>query len=121
MPNQTGSLVIPSIELAGYKTQPVTMNIVPAGAADQLVQSPAVDTPRFKMDGKIDNTAPYVQQQINYRLTIYDAGGLQGEAPFFVTDNDDWIIKNLGEPQVSTKIVNGQTLREITFNYPKKR
>ncbi len=117
MPNQTGSLVIPSIELAGYKTQPVTMNIVPAGAADQLVQSPAVDTPRFKMDGKIDNTAPYVQQQVNYRLTIYDAGGLQGEAPFFVTDNDDWIIKNLGEPQVSTKIVNGQTLREITFNY----
>ncbi len=117
IPNKNGSLTIPSIKLDGYQTQPIILNIVPAGAADQLVQSKAVNTPRFKISGDIDNTAPYVQQQLNYRLTIYDAGGLQGEAPFFVTDNDDWIIKSLGEPQVETKIVNGQTLREITFNY----
>ena len=117
IPNRSGSLTIPSIELAGYQTQPITLNVIPAGTTDQLVQGQAADTPRFKISGDIDNPSPYVQQQLNYRLTIYDAGGLQGETPFFVTDNDDWIIKSLGEPQVETKIVNGQTLREITFNY----
>lgn len=117
MPNQTGSLTIPSLEVAGYKSKPITLNIVPAGSDDQLVQAQAADSPKFKMTGQVANTAPYVGEQINYRLKIYDAGGLQGDAPVFVSSSDDFVIKNLGTPKVETKIVNGQTLREITFDY----
>ncbi len=117
MPNQTGSLTIPSLEVAGYKTQPITLNVVPAGSEDQLVSSQADNSPKFKMTGNVDNTTPYVGEQINYQLKLYDAGGLQGDAPSFVSSSDDFVIKNLGEPKIETKIVNGQTLREITFNY----
>ncbi len=117
MPNQTGSLTIPSFEVAGYKTKPITLNVVPAGSEDQLVSSQADNSPKFKMTGNVDNTTPYVGQQINYQLKLYDAGGLQGDAPSFVSSSDDFVIKNLGEPKIETKIVNGQTLREITFNY----
>ena len=95
MPNQTGSLTIPSLEVAGYKSKPITLNIVPAGSADQLVQAQAADSPKFKMTGQVANTAPYVGEQINYRLKIYDAGGLQGDAPVFVSSSDDFVIKNL--------------------------
>lgn len=117
MPNQTGSLTIPSLEVAGYKTQPITLNIIPAGSADQLVSSQSDNSPKFKISGQVDNTSPYVGEQINYQLKLYDAGGLQGDTPSFVSSKDDFVIKNLGEPKIETKIVNGQTLREITFNY----
>lgn len=117
MPNKSGQLVIPEIEVGGYKTQAITMDVIPAGSEDKVVQSAPQAAPQFKMSGQVSNTNPYVQQQINYRLKIYDAGGLQGEAPVFVTNGDDWIIKSLGAPKVETKIVNGRTLREITFDY----
>lgn len=117
MPNQTGSLTIPSLEVAGYKSNPITLNVVPAGSEDQLVRSQSDNSPKFKMTGNISNNTPYVGEQINYQLKIYDAGGLQGDAPSFVSSSDDFVIKNLGEPKIETKIVNGQTLREITFNY----
>lgn len=117
MPNQTGSLTIPSLEVAGYKSNPITLSVIPAGSEDKLVQSPAKPSPKFKIIGQVDNTMPYVGQQINYQLKLYDAGGLQGDTPSFATSSDDFVIRNLGEPKIETKIVNGQTLREITFNY----
>lgn len=118
IPNSAGDKTIPAIELEGYKTQPINIKVTTAGSEDKLVQAQQnPNAPRFKMSGSIDNHSPYVQQQLNYRLKIYDAGGLQGAAPYFVSQNDDWIIRSLGEPKVENKIVNGQNLREITFDY----
>lgn len=119
IPNRSGSIVIPSIELEGYQTQPITINVIPAGSEDKLVQNNTTNAnaPKFKMIGKANNLTPYVQEQINYQVKIYDVGGLQGTAPYFAVDNNDWIVKSLGEPKVETKIINGQNLREITFDY----
>ena len=117
IPNKNGDISIPSIELEGLKTQPISLQVIPAGSEDKLIEPKSIDTPKFRIDGKIDNTAPYVGQQVNYQLKIYDGGGLQGEAPFFVTDNDDWTIRSLGDPVIETKVINGKSLREITFNY----
>ncbi len=119
IPNHSGEIVIPAIELAGYKTQPITLKVNAAGSepiADAAAQ-PQPDAPRFKMVGSVDNQNPYVQQQIIYKLKIYDAGGLQGDAPVFLANADDWVIKSLGEPEIETQIINGQPLREITFTY----
>ena len=117
LPNQSGDIVIPSFELEGYKTQPINLKVVSGDVAGATPKVATPEQPKFKISGSIDNNSPYVQQQINYRLKIFDAGGLQGEAPYFVTNNDDWVIKSLGEPAVETKIINGRSLREITFNY----
>ncbi len=116
IPNQSGELTIPEIKLDAYQSKPITLNIVPAGQEDELPKAKA-NTPQFKMGGTIDNTSPYVQQQINYRLTIHDSGGLQGEAPLFLGGDEDWTIKALGQPKIETRIVNGRTLREIIFEY----
>ena len=70
------------------------------------------------MIAETGNKTPYVQQQIDYTIKIYDTGGLQGEAPQFIEDgSNNWIIRSLGAPTVGSKIVNGRSLREITFRY----
>ena len=117
IPNKIGDIIIPAVELEGLKTEPISLKVVPSGTENQLVKSQTVDSPKFKMSGQVDNMNPYIGQQINYQVKIYDGGGLQGDAPFFVTNNDDWTIRNLGDPTIETKVINGKSLREITFNY----
>lgn len=116
IPKKTGEIIISEMELAGYKTKPITITVKPAGE-EPLVKSEDVNSPKFKITGDISNNNPYVQEQINYRLKIYDIGGLQGNAPTFNVNNDDWIVKAMGEPKVENKIINGKNLREITFDY----
>ena len=116
IPKKTGEITISEIELAGYKTKPITLTVKPVGE-EPLVKAEDVNSPKFKITGDINNNNPYVQEQINYRVKIYDIGGLQGNQPYFAASNDDWIIKNLGEPKIETKIINGKNLREITFDY----
>lgn len=116
IPKKTGEINISEIELAGYKTKPITITVKPSGE-EPLVKAEDVNSPKFKITGDINNNNPYVQEQINYRVKIYDVGGLQGNPPYFSASEDDWIIKNIGEPKIETKIINGRSLREITFDY----
>ena len=116
IPKRTGDVVIPSIKLDKWQTDALTIKVVKAG--DTISPSNQQNQPRFKIKAQVDTRNPYVQQQVNYTVTIYDTGGLQGDAPsFLVSNEDEWIIKNLGEPQISNKVVDGRNLREITFNY----
>ncbi len=124
MPKNSGSIEIPSIQMDNLATQPITLNVIPANQALSAGQNnpnqPAqnANRPKFDMVAKVENTSPYVQQQIDYTITIYDTGGLQGDAPQFIDDgSNDWIIKSLGSPTIGSKIVNGRSLREITFRY----
>ena len=116
IPKKNGEITISEIELAGFKSQPISIKVVPAGEKP-LVKSVDINSPKFKIVGSIDKDSAYVQEQINYQVKIEDVGGLQGSAPYFERNTDDWIIKNLGEPAVENKVVNGKNLREITFNY----
>lgn len=116
IPKKTGEIIISEMELEGYKTKPITISVKPAGE-DPLVKSEDVNSPKFKISGSVNNDNPYVQEQINYQLKIYDIGGLQGNAPMLNVNGDEWIVKILGEPKIETKIINGKNLREITFDY----
>ena len=118
MPKHSGNITIPAIKLDKFSTQPVTIKVVKAGEQISPQAPGQSGEPRFKISGTVDNRSPYVQQQVNYTLTLYDTGGLQGEEPMFMTaDNSEWIIRNLGEPQISTQVINGRTIREIKFQY----
>lgn len=117
MPKNTGNITIPAITLDQFSSNPVTIKVAKAGETVSPQESQQ-NQPRFKINGEVDNRNPYVQQQINYTLTLHDTGGLQGEEPQFVTNNaNDWIIKSLGEPQISTQVIDGKNIREIVFKY----
>ncbi len=118
MPNKTGKLTIPAISLGKYKSNPVEITIAKAGDPLPLQDAGQTAQPRFKISASVDNKNPYVQQQINYTLTLLDTGGLQGEEPVFMSGNDDeWIIKSLSTPSVESKVINGKSIREIKFHY----
>lgn len=120
--NKSGEVEIPALTLGNLSSAPIKMNVLDANQALQSSSSaPAAsgaDAPKFAMKAKVDNKVPYVQQQITYTLSIFDAGGLQGLEPQFIQENqDDWIIRGIGEPQVKTKVVNGRSIREIVLQY----
>lgn len=126
MPKNSGKITVPSMKLGNLETQPITLNVIPASAAATEAsagtggyQAPQqMNRPKFSMTAEIGNPNPYVQQQVDYTLKIYDTGGLQGDMPQFIEDgSNNWIIRSLGEPTVGSKIVNGRSLREITFCY----
>lgn len=125
MPKNAGTVTIPSIRLENMETQPIGISVVPAVAPVNGSQSgngaysaPTANQPRFAINAEVDNSKPYVQQQVNYTLTLYDTGGLQGETPQFIDDGqNNWLIKSLGQPTVGSKVVNGRSIREIKFHY----
>lgn len=121
MPNKTGKLSLPSIKLDNFATQPIVIEVSPAGSEINVADTQNVDGKqinKFSMKGQIDNKTPYVQEQIIYTLKLVDRGGLQGEEPYFeVSGDNDWIIKSLGAPVVNSQIINGQTIRELVFKY----
>ncbi len=117
MPNKSGRLTIPAIRLENYKTQPLTINVGDAGTSAKTTTQ-SENRPKYTIAAEVDNKKPYVQQQINYTLILQDSGGLQGEEPTFQATNDnDWIIKSLGAPEISTQNINGANVREIKFHY----
>ncbi len=117
MPKTSGTITIPPLTLGNLKSNPLTIQVSDAATVSPATESNA-SQPRFAIRGTADNKNPYVQQQINYTITLYDTGGLQGEAPQFLDNGqNDWIIRNLREPEVNAKVINGKSVREIKFFY----
>lgn len=122
MPKTTGELIIPAISLGQSSSSPLSVKVIKAGTASaETVNNATADqaaTPKYFLRGRVNNNNPYVQQEIIYKLSLYDSGGLQGGEPVFEqADAKDWVIRSLGEPEVRPMTVNGKNMREIVFNY----
>ena len=119
MPKREGELTIPAVKLGKLTSNPLTVKVVKASPQNLNRDSDtATGHPRYAVDAVVDNKNPYVQEQIIYTLKLTDRGGLQGEAPYFESEDDGaWIIKSLGAPEIHSQIVNGQTIRELIFKY----
>ena len=124
MANKTGEVSIPAIKLGNLSSKPIVMKII---SAEQAAQNAAASgntsasqsaQPRYSMKAEVNTPHPYVQQQVDYTVTILDTGGLQGDAPYFKDNgSNDWIIKTAAAPTVDSKTINGKTIREIKFHY----
>lgn len=121
MPKHEGKATIPAIKVGKYQSQPITIEVLPAGSAaagasqqgNVKNDNQLAETTKFAVELEVDNTNPYVQQEVNAVLTIYDKIGLQlTAAPQFV-NAENWLIKELKNHEV--KNVNGE--RVIKFYY----
>lgn len=115
MPNKSGKLTIPAISLDNYQTAPLQINV---GAVSQTApaQTAAPNRPRFKIEAEADNRSPYVQQQVNYTLTLYDTGGLQGEEPVFnPIMKMTGLSKALAHRKSTRKPLTGETYAKSSF------
>lgn len=113
MPNKSGKVIIPEIKLGNLVSKPIILNVF---EGDEPENNGA--RKRFSLDAEIDKNEAYVQQQINYTITLTDSGNLQGDAPEFVGNQDnDWIIKQINQPTISNENNNGINTRKIKFYY----
>ena len=117
---RTGELSIPALQAGNIRSNPLVVKVVRADNVTSDTQNTpnSTNAPRYALKTEVSNKNPYVQQQIDYTVTLIDAGGLQGDAPYFVGDGgNNWIVKTIGSPVVDSKTINGKTVREIKFRY----
>ena len=108
-PKVDGKANIPAIAFKNLYSQPIQI-YVDKGAENS--------SPKVSMSYTINNPSPYIQEQIIYTLTIKTTENLQGSLPQFVEDgSNNWIIKQLSEPIVSSEINNGIEVKNITIKY----
>lgn len=113
LPKIEGKIIIPALVLGNLSSNPITIEVL---SADNIPEVKNSNVANFKLEGKLDNFNPYLQQQINYSVFLYDGGGLEGGEPRF-RDNSDWIIKSLGQPRIEVMVKDGKRVREIRFDY----
>ena len=115
---EKGRAVIPAITVENYSSNPVEIDVVDAGSVPVEQQNTAQVKPNFLVEAVVDNKNPFVQQQINYTLRVYDGGGLQGGEPQIMGDvSDEWIIRVSKQPTIGTEKVNDKDMRVIDFHY----
>lgn len=98
MPRAPGKIVIPAIPVGNTASAPVTLEVLPASeAAKQGVARPVM------VEAEVDNDAPFVQQQIVYRVRLLYAVPLRGA--------------NLSDPVVENALVQrlGSEIRSETY------
>ena len=111
--NKSGKQTIPSIPVGNDFSNSVDIEVLKQGEQAKTKNQEV----RYEIRTEInENRGWYVQEQIPYNVVITDIGGLQGGEPVF-DNNDEWIIKSLGQPEVVSKYKNGINVREIIFKY----
>ena len=110
-PRRTGRLQIPAIALDGRQTTPIPVDVV---AADQAATGSG-PKPVF-VDTTVEQTAPYVQQPVVYRVRV-----LYREQPWRAALADPQVegatLDRQGEDQNYTETIQGQTYTVIERRY----
>lgn len=115
----SGEQEIPAIKVGNESSNPLKITVTDGIVEDSAVKKASVKNGyKLQAEPVNQNEKYYVQQQINYDVVLTDNGSIVSGNPQFVTDNSDWIILSLGNPQITNiKSQSGTALRQITFKY----
>jgi len=110
-PRRDGRLQMPPLSLGGKQTSPITVEVVPADQAAAGTGS----KPIF-MDTQVENTTPYVQQSLVYRIRV-----LYREQPrravLSEPQAEGATLERQGEDQSSSETIQGQRYTVIERRY----
>lgn len=116
---RAGKLEIPAIRVGNDTTKPLFIEIGQGAPAEKMPVK-AASSEAYQMRAEIvgERSQYYVQQPVKYNVIITDSGSLQGGEPVFDQENgNDWIIRSLGQPDITTQTVDNKTVRTIIFKY----
>lgn len=115
----SGEQEIPAIKVGNESSNPLKITVTDGIVEDSAVKkAPVKNGYKLQAEPVNQNEKYYVQQQINYDVVLTDNGSIVSGNPQFVTDNSDWIILSLGNPQITNiKSQSGAALRQITFKH----
>lgn len=106
-----GRVIIPSIKVGQYKTQPIALEVKPADYSKQVKTRKGIF-----LQADVNTKKPYVQQQILYTLKMFTSepmanGSIRMAQPEHAT------VTPAGPEKRYTKIINGQYYQVIERRY----
>ncbi len=110
MPKSQGNLTIPSISIGNEKTQPIQITVTPNS------QTADAQSNQHIITAKVEKNTAFVQEEINFTITVIDNGAIDFREQRFA-DNQDFIIKSLGQPSYKEVIEDGIKKRKTTFDF----
>jgi hypothetical protein len=110
-PKHAGMLTIPALDIAGQRTQPLTLNVLPAVAG---AGGKAGDD--IYIDAVIDPRAPYVQQQVSLTVKLYFAVNLT-DGSLDEPHADGLVVRKLGQDANYAADVGGRRYRVLERHY----
>jgi len=99
-PRQTGTVIIPSLQVGDYHSQPITLTVTQSVASDNEL------APVF-IEASLDQPSVYVQAQALLTLRIYHSVALYDDSSLTSLHLDDAIVEQLGESRTYEKLING--------------
>jgi len=101
-PRQTGYVVIPPLQVADWRSEPITV----------LVQESLKDTESDQLapifiDASVDQESVYVQAQVILTLRIYHSVSLYDDSTLSPLQMPEALVERLGEPRMYEKTING--------------
>jgi hypothetical protein len=111
LPRQTGSVVIPALQLGELHSQSITLQVL---HSDQTLNNNMA--PVF-IDASLDADSVYVQAQVVLTLRIYHSVPLYDDSSLTPLQLPDAHIEQLGESRTFEKIINGVRHGVIEMRY----
>ena len=99
-PRQTGTVVIPALQVGEYHSQPINLTVTQSAASDNEL------APVF-IEASLDQPSVYVQAQALLTLRIYHSVALYDDSSLTPLHLDDAIVEQLGESRTYEKLING--------------
>ena len=100
LPIQTGTVIIPSLQIGDYHSQPITLTVTQSVASESELE------PVF-IEASLDQPKVYVQAQALLTLRIYHSVALYDDSSLTTLHLDDAIVEQLGESRTYEKLING--------------
>ena len=122
LPHREGKITIPAINVGNYATNSLEIEILPSGsitAKKNTLSKQQTNEDTFAAELSVNDKNPYVQQEVNAVLTIYDNRGLQIKQEPTFNNNDDWIIKLVGQPEIIER-GNARLIKFFYAMFPQK-
>lgn len=114
LPLRTGYVIIPPLELAGERSEPVTLHVLTQAQANEI--SPDQIAPIF-IDSELDTLTPYVQAQVLLTLRIYHSVSLYDDSRLSGLEIPDARVESLGAPKTYEREINGIVHGVIEVRY----
>lgn len=114
LPQRTGFVVIPPINLGDSTSQPISLQVL--SAAQAANDSSAQLAPVF-IDSQVDIETPYVQAQVLLTLRIYHSVSLFDDSTLSGLDITQARVESLGPPRHFERLMNGVRHGVIEVRY----
>ena len=101
LPKQTGTVVIPALQLGEFSSEPIELQVAP----DQVQESPSTLEPVF-IEASLDQDTVYVQAQAILTLRVYHSVSLYDDSSVTPLQIAEARVEQLGESRTYEKLIN---------------